>query len=113
MNGQTYRSTQQDVDGVEPEDMIQAKELKSGKYSILAINKTTHGALNNYLAHRQPGPDEYLFANRKDNGSLTVSSANRLVKTWCKQVTLRAITGSHSLGKTFGYIQRGSLRSRV
>ncbi len=31
---------------------------------------------------------------------------NRLVKSWCRQINLRGNYGTHTLRKTFGYIQR-------
>ncbi|MFN2344045.1 MAG: site-specific integrase, partial [Desulfonatronovibrio sp.] len=33
-------------------------------------------------------------------------AANRLVKAWCRAINLRGNYGTHSLRKTFGYIQR-------
>ena len=39
-------------------------------------------------------------------GLLTVSSVNRLVKSWCKTINLPGNYGSHTLRKTWGYHQR-------
>ena len=40
------------------------------------------------------------------NKALTVSSVNRLVKSWCAQASLNENYGSHTLRKTWGYHQR-------
>ncbi|MFW5793836.1 MAG: site-specific integrase, partial [Bacteroidota bacterium] len=43
---------------------------------------------------------------QKGNRPLTVSYANRLIKSWCKTINLRGNYCTHTLRKTFGYIQR-------
>ncbi len=95
-----------DVEGVKPGDTIRVREQKTGKENVLVINKATHKALVNYLKHRQADPDEYLFPSQKKKGPITVSAANRMIKSWCDQINLRGNYGTHSLRKTFGYIQR-------
>ena len=94
------------MDGAKPGDTIRVREQKTGKENVLVINKATHKALGNYLKHRQPDPEEYLFPSQKGSGPITVSAANRMIKSWCDQINLRGNYGTHSLRKTFGYIQR-------
>ncbi len=95
-----------DVTGVKPGEHIVVREQKTGKDNILVINKATHKTLLSYLETANPARDDYLFKGRKGKEPLTVSYANRLVKSWCRQINLRGNYGTHSLRKTFGYIQR-------
>ena len=95
-----------DVQGVKPGDTVRVREQKTGKPNILVINKTTHKALQSYLSQANPDPEDYLFKSQKGNHPLSVSYANRLIKSWCRQINLRGNYGTHTLRKTFGYIQR-------
>ena len=94
-----------DVQGVKAGDTVRVREQKTGKQNVLVINKATYKALDNYLKQRNPEPDEYLFPSQK-GGPLTVIAAHRMIKGWCRQINLRGNYGTHSLRKTFGYIQR-------
>ena len=95
-----------DVHGVKAGDTVRGREQKTGKPNVLVVNRATYKALDNYLKTFNPGPDEYLFPSQKGGGPLTVSAANQMIKRWCKQINLRGNYGTHSLRKTFGYIQR-------
>ncbi|EFI32752.1 integrase family protein [Desulfonatronospira thiodismutans ASO3-1] len=95
-----------DVQGVKPGDTIRVKEQKTGKPNVLVINKATHKALQTYLSQTLAEPEDFLFKSQKGNTPLTVSYANRLIKLWCKTINLRGNYGTHTLRKTFGYIQR-------
>ncbi|MFO7876112.1 MAG: tyrosine-type recombinase/integrase [Desulfovermiculus sp.] len=95
-----------DVQSLKVGDVHHVKEQKTDKDNILLINKSTYKALRNYL-DCDPGPDEYLFRSQKDQfNPITVSYANQLIKGWCKKINLTGNYGSHTLRKTFGYIQR-------
>jgi integrase len=51
--------------------------------------------------------NDYLFQSKKSTGRpLGVSSLHRLVKSWCADAGLDGNFGSHSLRKSFGYINR-------
>lgn len=54
-----------------------------------------------------------LFMSRKGNEALTVPSVNRLVKGWCREINLNGNYGSHTLRKTFGYMQRTLLNTSI
>lgn len=95
-----------DVLEAKPGDIIRVKEQKTGKNNILVINKSTYKDLQAYLKAKSPKPDDYLFQSRKNGQPLTVSYTNRLVKSWCRQINLKGNYGTHTLRKTFGYIQR-------
>ena len=95
-----------DVQHLKVGDVHRVIEQKTGKENILLINKSTHKALKDYL-ECGPGPDEYLFRSQRDKSSpITVSYANQIIKKWCKQINLTGNYGTHTLRKTFGYIQR-------
>ena len=94
------------VQGLKPGETLRIREQKTDKDNILLINKAVHRELANYLGIARLEPDDYLFKSKKGSGPITVSAANRLVKSWCKAINLRGNYGTHSLRKTFGYIQR-------
>ena len=96
-----------DVEHLQPGEILTVKEQKTGKPNVLLINKTTHKALQEYLQVVKPEPSAFLFRSRKAKEKpLTVSATNRMVKGWCKQINLRGNYGTHTLRKTFGYVQR-------
>ncbi len=94
------------VQGLKPGETLRIREQKTDKDNVLLINKAVHRALEDHLAAARPDPDDYLFKSKKGRGPITVSAANRLVKSWCRGINLRGNYGTHSLRKTFGYIQR-------
>jgi len=95
-----------DVKYLKPNDTLKIREQKTGKVNVLMVNKTTYKILKEYLDEQNPNDDDYLFKSRKGNQPLTVSSTNLMVKTWCRSINLKGNYGTHSLRKTFGYIQR-------
>jgi integrase len=56
----------------------------------------------------QPAGEDYLFPSRKGGRKpVTIQTVNALVKKWCRTINLNhGNYGSHTLRKTFGYIQR-------
>jgi integrase len=56
------------------------------------------------LATRSYQDDDYLFIGQR--GRLTVPYLHYLVKKWCGSINLQGNYGSHTLRKTWGYIQR-------
>lgn len=50
--------------------------------------------------------DSYLFAGKDSSKPLTVPYLNSLVKDWCRKANCKDKYGSHSLRKTWGYMQR-------
>ena len=48
---------------------------------------------------------QLLFPSRKGGTVMTVSSLNHLVKKWCAEVGLRGHYGSHTLRKTWAFLQ--------
>jgi integrase len=95
-----------DVRDMKPGDTLTIREQKTGKDNILMINKTTHKILKQYLDEIKPDNDQYLFRSRKGSDHLTVGSVNGMIKSWCRSINLKGNYGTHTLRKTFGYIQR-------
>lgn len=96
-----------DVCHLKPNETVKIREQKTNKDNVLMINKSTHKILKQYLDEMKPNDGDYLFKSRKgSNSPLTVQSVNGLVKSWCRSINLKGKYGTHSLRKTFGYIQR-------
>ena len=94
-----------DVKKLKVGEYLTIQEQKTGKSNILMINKSVFSVLQNYLSSCQLSDDDFLFQSRKGNNRpLTVSSVNRMVKGWT--FGMNGNFGTHSLRKTFGYIQR-------
>jgi len=105
--GDILRLKVKDVKQIKPGETLKIREQKTGKDNILMINKTTYKILRVFLEETKPDEEDYLFKSRKGkNRSLNVGSVNMMVKQWCRSINLKGNYGTHSLRKTFGYIQR-------
>ena len=87
-------------------DSISIIEGKTGKKNVLFINKASYDALENFFNHVEKEDDEYLFTGRKGDDPITIPSLNRLIKGWTSAINLKGKYGTHSLRKSWGYIQR-------
>jgi integrase len=87
-------------------DTLTIKESKTGKDNVLVINKTVHKALQQYLDTVRPADGDYLFASRKGDSHIQSQAVSKLVKQWTGAINLKGNYGSHTLRKTWGYIQR-------
>jgi len=90
------------VAGLRPGDSFEIREKKTGKLRRITLNTGLHQAVNAWLDVADPNDDDPLFRSQRCT-SLTVSSVHRLVKGWCRQISLRGNYGSHTLRKTWGY----------
>ncbi len=94
-----------DVRDIKPEQTLKVKETKTGKMNILMINKSVHKVLKQYLEEVKPSDEDYLFQSRNGNNKpLTRETVNKMIKEWTK--SLKGNYGTHTLRKTFGYMQR-------
>jgi integrase len=94
-----------DVKDLQPGETLKIREQKTGKENVLMINKSVHGVLQQYLDEAGAKDGDYLFRSRNgENKSLTRETVNKMIKEWTK--SLKGNYGSHTLRKTFGYIQR-------
>lgn len=96
-----------DVRHLKPGEYITIKEQKTGKPNVLMVNKAAHKALQRYFEQFDPDDEEYLFKSRKgDNKPLDGKSVHKLINKWAKDAGVKGHFGTHTLRKTFGYIQR-------
>ncbi|MFC1578572.1 tyrosine-type recombinase/integrase [Thermodesulfobacteriota bacterium] len=94
-----------DVRDIKPGQTLKVKETKTGKMNILMINKSVHKVLKQYLEEVKSSDEDYLFQSRNgDNKTLTRETVNKMIKEWTK--SFNGNYGTHTLRKTFGYIQR-------
>ena len=94
-----------DVAHLKPGDVLDLKQKKVGKYRQVVLNQVAYEAIQLWLAERPQSETPALFVGKR-GGRLTVITVHRLVKTWCKHVGLKGNYGSHTLRKTWGYMQR-------
>ena len=82
-------------------------ERKTGKTNYITMNSATREAIDLYLNQRKECLEESepLFLSQKGD-ALEVRSINHLVQHWADSINLKGHYGSHSLRKTWGYIQR-------
>ncbi len=92
------------VRGLKPMDEITLVEKKTGKHRRINLNKTCVEVINRLLTTRSYQDENYLFVGQR--GRLTVPYLHYLVKLWCKSINMQGNYGSHTLRKTWGYIQR-------
>ncbi len=92
---------------LEPGKPLFISERKTGKRNVLMLNRSSHKALRAYLEQANPADEDYLFRSAKGpNRPLTVATVNQMIKAWCRAGHLPGHYGTHSLRKTFGYMQR-------
>ena len=107
------RITAGDVRGKKPGDHITIKEKKTGKERRVTLNEAVISAVKELLAYQPYLDTDPLFKSKKGVKALSVPSVNRLVKGWCREINLKGNYGSHTLRKTFGYMQRTLLNTSV
>ncbi len=89
-------------------DVLEIKQRKTHKYRAITLNEAAIEAIHLWLKQHSHADDldAPLFLSLRSKKSLCVSSVNRLVKKWCREVGLQGHYGSHTLRKTWGYHQR-------
>ncbi len=103
--GDLLKLTVDQVKDLKVGEYLTIREQKTKKENVLMVNKGVYSVLQKYLSDSELSDDDYLFQSRKGNNRpLTVSSVNRMVKEWT--FGMKGNFGTHSLRKTFGYVQR-------
>jgi len=98
-------------------DRLEVKQKKTKKYRAVTLNNGSVVAIQGLLEHLDRkalqmkdltwvDDDSYLFAGKDPSKPLTVPYLNNLVKDWCRKANLKGNYGSHTLRKTWGYMQR-------
>lgn len=89
-------------------DHLEVVEHKTGKTTIIALNKTIQETFSIYhsitFLHHEYDSQQYLFLSRKGyNHPLSRSQAFRIIKEASHSLGLSSHISCHSLRKTFGY----------
>ena len=85
-------------------DHLLVYEKKTGKPSLIALNRHVIEALDAYRILRTPLPADYIFSKNTDpSRPLCRSQAYRIVKEAASATLNEAHISCHSLRKTFGY----------
>ena len=103
--GDLLKLTFGDVIDLRPGETLIIKEQKTGKTNVLMINKEVYKVLKSYIESGDCNEDDFLFKSRKGtNNPVCKAYVNQRMKEWTKG--MKGNYGTHSLRKTFGYIQR-------
>ena len=95
----------EDVKDLQPGDTFTITEQKTKKANVVMVNKEVRRTLAIYLDELKPNDEDFLFKSRiGKNQPLNKSYINALVKKWTADI--KGNYGTHSLRKTFGFIQR-------
>ena len=97
-----------DVRHLSEGDDLELREKKTKKLRRITVNKPIVDAIQRLLASAPHQDTDFLFKSQRGGQALSVSSINRLVKSWCDAVGLKGNYGSHTLRKTFGYHGRNA-----
>jgi len=102
-----------DVEHLSPGEHFTIREKKTGKAKQVTLNKASYLAINKYLkVRRKTSADAPLFLSRQGGScAICVRQLNGLVKTWARECSIKGRFGSHSLRKTFGYMQRTQFKT--
>jgi len=98
-------------------DRLEVKQKKTKKYRSVTINAAAHQAIQMLISEKEKivlnkknaeilDDDAFLFTGQRGRAALQVSTLNNMVKDWCKRVRLKGNYGSHTLRKTWGFMQR-------
>lgn len=88
---------------------ISLSEQKTGKSSVIFLNKTVRAALREYkqslLEHKTPAlPQDYLFASYgQGDAHISRIQAFRIIRQAAEACGIQGVISCHSLRKTFGY----------
>jgi integrase len=94
------------VRGVRMNGMVQIRESKTGKVNVITLNKPVYQALRRYLNSRNLDAENYLFSKYSDpDKPISPYFAGRLIQKWCSDIGLKGRFGSHTLRKTWGWMQ--------
>lgn len=82
------------------------REGKTKKKRNIHLSQDMLSMLVSYCnPDRKYRQDELLFPSSKGGGKIGVSAFSNMVKKWCGDCTLRGNHGSHTLRKTWAYLQ--------
>jgi integrase len=86
-------------------ETLEIREGKTGKRNVLMINGEVKKVLDRFIEEVSPLDEDFLFKSRQGkNKHIDKSYVNQMMKKWTKG--MKGNYGTHTLRKTFGYIQR-------
>jgi integrase len=102
---------------IQPGERLEVKQPKTKKYRSVTINSSAHQAVVALIAEKERmaikkqnpsmvDDDAFLFTGQRGTAAIQVSTLNNMVKDWCRQARLKGNYGSHTLRKTWGFMQR-------
>lgn len=100
--------TREEVRGLQAGDdlsirMVKTANRRSRGHITVTLNADVVEALRPLLSVAGDGP---LFVSEKTGGFITEEHLCRLVQDWCDMARIPGRHGSHTLRKTWGYLQR-------
>lgn len=102
---------------LQPGDRFEVKQRKTKKYRSVTLNTAGYQAIQRQVGDlerlalkrrdsRIVDDDAFLFTGQRGHEALRVSTLNNMVKDWCRKANLKGNYGSHTLRKTWGFMQR-------
>lgn len=102
---------------LQPGDRLEVKQKKTKKYRSVTVNSAAHQAIQVQIAEKERmalkrknpkilDDDAFLFTGQRGAAAIQVSTLNNMTKDWCRQARLKGNYGSHTLRKTWGFMQR-------
>lgn len=82
---------------------IEVTEQKTGKRTMIALNKVLREALIRWFELKQPNSCDYIFESTRSRNPIDRHQAYRIVRKAAVQCDLPDHISCHSLRKTFGY----------
>lgn len=80
------------------------KQKKQGKFVTLHFNQAVKKTIENYISEYPINNlDDYLFASRVGDSSITVDALRKIIKEAAIEAGIEQNIGSHSLRKTWGF----------
>jgi integrase len=92
------------VKSLKTNDSIELKEKKTSKKKMVTFNENAVKAINGLLASKEYLIDDFLFIGQRGN-VLSVPALNLKIKRWMKRLNLKGNYGTHSLRKTWAFMQ--------
>ena len=100
-----------------PGDRLELKQPKAKKFRSVTVNQAAFDAIRRLISLKEQEllrkhdpsiaeDDAFLFTGQRGSKALRVSTLNNLVKNWCVKANLKGNFGSHTLRKTWGFMQR-------
>ena len=88
-------------------DGLKIYQSKTKSYRVISLNHAAISAVKRHIEREKSEPEHYIFENNRCfSHPIGVGYFGTLIKGWCADVGLRENYGSHTLRKTWGYMQR-------